>query len=37
MIEFAELAGGSCRIESARDAGTMIRISLPIERPVPPA
>jgi signal transduction histidine kinase len=37
MIEFAELAGGSCRIESARDAGTMIRISLPIERPAPPA
>jgi nitrate/nitrite-specific signal transduction histidine kinase len=31
MIEFA-VAGGSCRIESARDAGTMIRISLPIER-----
>jgi signal transduction histidine kinase len=36
MIEFAELAGGSCRIESARGAGTMIRISLPIDRPATP-
>ncbi len=37
MIEFAELAGGSCRIESADGAGTMVRISLPIDRPVPPS
>lgn len=29
MVEFAELAGGECVVESARGKGTLVRISLP--------
>ena len=35
MVEFAELVGGHCAVESAPGQGTLVRISLPVA--VPPA
>ncbi|WP_454853858.1 hypothetical protein [Rhizobium binxianense] len=33
MVEFAELVGGDCVVESARGQGTLVRISLPSAAP----
>ncbi|MFB9262803.1 sensor histidine kinase [Bradyrhizobium erythrophlei] len=33
MVEFAELVGGDCTVESAPGKGTLVRISLPVAAP----